>query len=68
MNATSLLITGTAVVWLIYDIYAYVTGNVSTISHEMVEFSYYSPTAPLVIGIILGHWWPFYRKGDCNEN
>lgn len=63
LNWTTGLILVTAVVWLGYDIYAYLTNGVTTISAEIVAFSWYSPLAPFALGMIMGHfYWPYCRE------
>lgn len=58
VTATTWIMITTAVVWFAWDVYAYITGQ-STFSSEITKFSFYSPLAPLVIGILCGHFfWP----------
>lgn len=44
-----------SLVLLIVDIVLYVQKK-RTISQVITGFSYYSPMGPLVLGILLGHW------------
>lgn len=46
----------TAVVWIVWDVYAYSTGgNEATISRVITEASRDWPIIPLLVGIVLGH-------------
>lgn len=56
----------TVVIWIIWDIYAYVDGGgVSTFSVIITDSSLYSPMIPLVCGILMGHWfWPAKGSND----
>lgn len=53
---TTLLVTLTAVVWIAWDLVAYLSGgNESTISRVVTEASRDWPIIPLLVGIVLGH-------------
>ena len=60
-DVTTWVLIGTALVWLIYDVFLYLKRQsdpkVSTISIMITGFSWYSPALPLVAGILIGHWW-----------
>lgn len=54
---TALFIVVSVVIWIVYDIYAIVKGGVkATISAVITEFSWYSPSLPLAVGCLIGHW------------
>jgi len=60
---TRILVIGTVVLWLAWDIVLYFKRTedprVSTISMKLTAFSWYSPALPMVAGILMGHWfWP----------
>lgn len=66
MTTTTWIIIASIFVWIVWDIVAYTShGKFSTISEVITEWSFYSPSAVLGIGIVVGHWfWPVYVKKD----
>jgi len=52
---TGNFIAVTAVIWVVYDVYAYVTDK-PTISGVITRFSWYSPSMPFIAGFLCGHW------------
>lgn len=64
MTTATWIMIATALIWLGYDVYAYLTGR-STFSIEITQFAELSNIFELTIGILLGHWlWPVYIKKD----
>jgi len=62
VSISGFLLLATALIWLIWDVIAFFF-DYKTISVEITAFSYYSPAAPLVMGILIGHWfWPVEVK------
>lgn len=57
MSNTTWFILITALVWFVYDVYAYVTEDVTTISKWITEFGYYSPIGPFIFGLLIGHFY-----------
>lgn len=51
-----ILVSLTAIVWLILDIYLYKKSGEATISEAIRKWSYYSPVIPFIFGFLLGHW------------
>jgi len=49
----------TAVVWIVWDVIAFVGSTDATISVVITDFSLYSPILPFIFGALAGHWfWP----------
>jgi len=68
MTLSTYIMIGTALLWIIWDIYLFVKRQkdprVSTLSMILTQFSWYSPALPLIAGILMGHWfWPM--NGGC---
>jgi len=64
---SGLLILVTAIVWIVWDLYAYIYGGENaTVSVVITDFSYYSPAAPFIIGGLMGHWF-FPAKRSIDE-
>ena len=63
---TGILILITAIIWIVWDIYAYVFGGGNaTISVVLTDFSFYSPALPFIMGGLMGHWFfPAKRSID----
>jgi hypothetical protein len=55
MTGSVAVIALTAVVWLIWDIYAYLTDR-KTLSYYITRWSFYTPMVPFIIGFLMGHW------------
>lgn len=49
------VIAVTAIVWLVWDIIAYLTEK-KTLSYYIVNWSHYSPMIPFITGVLMGHW------------
>lgn len=49
------LISVTAVVWLLVDVYLYAKKK-ETISQGMLRMAWYTPMVPFIIGFLCGHW------------
>lgn len=62
--ATGLLLVGTGLVWLIYDLFAFAMFPEATISIVITDFSYYSPALPFVFGVLIDHWFIPEFKAD----
>lgn len=45
----------TALVWLVWDVVAYVN-DYKTLSYYIVNWAYYSPMLPFISGVLVGHW------------
>lgn len=60
---TGWLIISTFAVWIIWDLIAYSNGENSTISVVITDFAYYTPAWPLIVGILIGHFF-FPAKGS----
>lgn len=60
MNArqiSGIIILATFVIWVVWDVYAFIKGGAgSTLSVVITDFSYYSPALPLIIGMLIDHW------------
>jgi len=53
---TIIFIIGTMVIWAIYDMYLVLTKK-PTISEKITFISKYkSPSIPLLLGYLMGHW------------
>ena len=53
---TQIGVVVTAVIWIAWDVYAYIGGgNPATISRVITESSRDWPIIPLLVGIVLGH-------------
>lgn len=58
MSVSTWIMIITALVWLTWDVYAYLTSK-PTLSIEVTLFAEASNIFELAIGIVLGHWlWP----------
>ena len=55
LTVSMAVIAVTAIVWLIWDLYAYLKDK-KTLSYYIVNWSYYSPMVPFIAGVICGHW------------
>lgn len=56
MGFTQYFILTTIVVWIVYDIFIYLTkGNVATESATTWRFAYILPSIPWTVGVLLGH-------------
>ncbi len=53
------LIAITAIVWLVWDVIAYIK-DYNTISYYITNLSFYSPMIPFISGVLCGHW--FWTK------
>lgn len=64
-NISGVIIVVTFLIWLGWDVYAYAYGGErATLSVVITEFSYYSPALPLIIGILIDHWFIPEFKSD----
>ena len=54
-DATTWIIIATAFIWLFWDIYLYIKGEI-TISEQIYYFSNISLIVPFGVGMICGHW------------
>lgn len=64
LDATTWIIIATALVWLVFDIFAFVTKKYETFSDKITRWSYYSPIMPFILGVLMGHW--FWTTNVCN--
>jgi hypothetical protein len=62
LTPTVIMMMVTALTWLVWDIVLYIKGK-TTISRYIVNFAYYSPTVPLIIGFLCGHF--FFPMNIC---
>lgn len=56
-TTTGIFIIVTALIWIVYDAYAYVTKKEETLSAAIRRWAYYSPIIPFFIGLLIGHWY-----------
>jgi hypothetical protein len=49
------LISTTAIVWLLVDVFLYVNKK-ETISQAIIRMSWYTPMVPFIFGFLCGHW------------
>ena len=55
----------TFVIWVGWDIYAYLNEENSTFSVIITDWAYYTPMLPFFVGVLCGHWfWPAKRSID----
>jgi hypothetical protein len=55
-ETTEVLILATFLIWIIYDIFAYLKGgNAYTESWQLWKWGYYAPGFCVLFGILLGH-------------
>lgn len=59
LSKSGLLLILTAVVWLIFDIYIYLSGEI-TISEQILNWSKLTLSIPMGLGLLMGHW--FLKK------
>lgn len=60
---TALLMVITAIVWIVYDVWALAEGGTEvSISHLIMELSYKSPAFTFACGFLCGHF--FWRIRD----
>ena len=64
LSTTTWIIIVTALVWLVWDIYAFVSKKHVTFSDKITKWSYYSPMVPFILGMLMGHW--FWTTNVCN--
>lgn len=61
---TSWIMVLTALLWLVWDIILFATGE-ATISDIMTNLSFYTPALPFAAGFLCGHWfWPTFIYRD----
>lgn len=54
---TKILILSTGVIWVLYDMYAYLAwGNPATESATIWRYSYYYPGIAFLAGVLCGHF------------
>lgn len=57
MSIATWLMLGTALVWIVIDVFLYVNRKkVATISEVITHFARYSPMLPFILGVLMGHW------------
>jgi hypothetical protein len=56
LTTSTWIIVATALVWLGYDIYAYVTKRDITFSDRITWWSKYMPSIAFIAGFLAGHW------------
>lgn len=61
---TGFLLLTTALIWSIYDLYAWLYGVDATISIMITDFSYRSIPFTFGIGFLAGHWFFPARGSD----
>ena len=55
-SISRLLILGTPVIWIAWDVYTYFTaGNASTESATIFRYAYYAPGVAFLCGVLCGH-------------
>jgi hypothetical protein len=65
-NRTRIFILAVLAVTLIYDLAAAIFGGTgTTISHEIIVFSYDYPIMPFTVGVVMGHL--FWRMPSTDE-
>lgn len=63
---TGILLIVTLLVWAIWDVYAFLTAENSTISVVITDWSRQAPGIGVLFGILIGHWF-FPAKGSEDE-
>lgn len=54
---SGIIILSTFIIWIVWDVYAFIHGGeAATLSVIITDFSYYSPALPLIIGMLIDHW------------
>lgn len=68
MTFTGFFVLATGVIWAVYDLICLLF-NLPTISEEITKHSFYTPTTPLILGVLIGHFfWPVYvLKDEFND-
>ena len=62
---SKIMIIVTFIIWIGWDIYAFLFGKDATLSVVITDWSYYSPMWPFVWGVLIGHWlWPARGTGE----
>lgn len=56
------LIVITALIWLLWDMYAYIKDK-KTISYYFTKLSFYSPMVPFILGMLISHWFGWTPYG-----
>jgi uncharacterized membrane protein YhdT len=64
-KATKWIIGLTILALIIYDVFAFLGPENSTLSVVITDWSYYTPWVPFAFGVLMGHW--FFPARGSND-